>query len=76
MSQLLVRGLDAAVVERLKQRARRHGRSLQGEARVILEAAATLSMEEARGVAEEWRHRLAGRIRSDSAELLREDRDR
>jgi plasmid stability protein len=76
MPQLLVRDLDPAVVERLKQRARRHGRSLQGEVKAILEAAAPLSLEEARRVASEWRQRLAGKKMTDSAELLREDRDR
>jgi predicted HicB family RNase H-like nuclease len=41
MPQLLVRDLDPETVERLKLRARRHGRSLQGEVEAILEAAAT-----------------------------------
>ncbi len=55
MPQVLVRDLDAAVVERLKQRARRHGRSLQKEAKAILEAAAiTMTMDEARQVADGW----------------------
>ncbi|MFQ5938275.1 MAG: toxin-antitoxin system, partial [Acidiferrobacterales bacterium] len=36
MAQVLVRGLDNAVVERLKQRASQHGRSLQGELRYVL----------------------------------------
>jgi plasmid stability protein len=76
MPQLLVRDLDSAVVERLKQRAKRHGRSLQGEAKAILEAAATLRMDEARSIAAEWQRRLAGTMTSDSADLVREDRDR
>lgn len=76
MSQILVRDLDPAVVERLKQRARRHGRSLQREAKAILEAASTLSMEEAQKVAAQWRRRLSGAMTTDSAELLREDRER
>lgn len=33
------------------------------------------TMEEARAVAEEWQQRLAGRMTSDSANLIREDRD-
>jgi hypothetical protein len=34
------------------------------------------TMEEARAIAEEWQQRLAGQITSDSADLIREDRDR
>jgi hypothetical protein len=40
MAQLVVRRLDDGVKERLKARAKRHGRSLEAEARVILEDAA------------------------------------
>ena len=40
MAQLIVPELDDAVEERLKARARRHGRSLEAEARAILEEAA------------------------------------
>ena len=76
MAQVLVRDLDPEVLERLKSRARLHGRSLQGELKVILEAAAVFSMSEAREVSERWRQRLAGQMTSDSSDLLREDRDR
>jgi len=54
MPQLLVRDLDTGTVERLKLRAQRHGRSLQGEVKAILQAAATFSMSEASSVAEGW----------------------
>lgn len=76
MSQLLVRDPDPAVVEGLKRRAKQHGRSLQGEAKAILEAAATLSADGARKIAAEWQRRLAGRLTGDSADLIREDRER
>jgi plasmid stability protein len=77
MSQLLVRDLDLHTIERLKARARSHGRSLQKEVKTILEEAATsLTMAEARQVAARWRRRLGGRKSSDSAELIREDRGR
>jgi plasmid stability protein len=76
MAQVLVRDLDSVVVERLKVRARQHGRSLQSEVKAILEAAAPISISEARRLAEEWQRRLAGRIHGDSSELIREDRDR
>lgn len=37
MAQLLVRNLPDDVKERIRQRAKRHGRSLEAEARAILE---------------------------------------
>jgi hypothetical protein len=40
MAQLIVRKLDDDVKERLKARAKKHGRSLEAEARAILEGAA------------------------------------
>jgi plasmid stability protein len=76
MAQLLVRDLTEVTLDRLKRRAKEHGRSLQAEAKTILEAAAPLGMEEAARVAAQWRRRLAGRMKSDSADLLREDRSR
>jgi antitoxin FitA len=39
MSQLIVRNLDPMMKERLKGRARRHGRSMEAEARLILQDA-------------------------------------
>jgi plasmid stability protein len=74
---VLVRDLDPEVVERLKERARSNGRSLQREARAILEGAArTYTMEEAREVTARWRERFTEGEFDDSAELIREDRDR
>ena len=77
MAQVLVRDLDAKVVARLKERARQHGCSLQKETKAILEDAARQgSLEEARDAAARVRQSLAGRTFSDSAELVREDRER
>jgi plasmid stability protein len=76
MHQLLIRDLQTETVQRLKARAKRHGRSLQGEVKAILEAAAGYSMEEAQAVSQDWAERLAGREFSDSAGLIREDRER
>lgn len=76
MSQLLVRDLAPETVERLKAQASLHGRSLQAEVKRILEEATKFSLTEARGTAAKWKQRLTGQISSDSAELLREDRDR
>ncbi len=76
MAQILVRGLEDDVVDRLKNRATSHGRSLESEARSILESASGFTAEEARQVVKGWQKRLAGRKFSDSVELLREDRRR
>lgn len=76
MAQLVVPDLDPQFLERLKARAARHGRSVPEEARAILEAAVTLSMTEARTRAAYWQQRLAGRAYSNSADLIREDRNR
>ena len=76
MPDILVRDLDANIVNRLKAIAKRHRRSLQGEVKVILIDATTLSMDEARALSDRWRKRLVGRVLSDSAKLIREDRNR
>ena len=78
MAELLVEDLDPETVERLEVRARSHGRTLQEEAKTILEAEAVapLPRTEAYRIALESQRRFAGRVMSDSAELLREDRDR
>jgi len=75
MPDILVRGLHAETVKRLKVQAKRHGRSLQGEAKTVLESAVSLSMAEMLTAARGWRKKL-GRKFTDSAELIREDRQR
>jgi hypothetical protein len=76
MGSILVRGLDQKTLKRLKERARLNERSPQQEVKALLErAAATLTMREARRVSDQWRRRLGGRSLSDSARLIREDRD-
>ncbi len=76
MAHILVRDLDSETIERLKARAKGHRRSLQGEVKRILEDAATLSVVETRSLVEQVRARFAGKAFMDSAELIREDRDR
>jgi antitoxin FitA len=76
MSQLLVRGLDTSTVARLKERAKRHGRSLQGEVKAILEASTAFDMQEASNISAQWQQRLAAGAQSDSTELIRADRER
>lgn len=76
MAQVLIRDLDSELVVRLKDRARRRGRSLEAELRVILERAASEDWADARALAARLRRKLAGRTHSDSVDLLREDRSR
>jgi plasmid stability protein len=76
VGSILVRGLDQKTIERLKERARLNGRTLQQEVKALLERAAeTLTMREARRLSEQWKRRLGERSNSDSAQLIREDRD-
>jgi len=75
MPDLLIRGLDEQTMQRLKAHARRHGRSLQGEAKAAIEAAAGLSVAEALKLGRDWRKRL-GPVAGDAAEDIRSDRAR
>ncbi len=77
MAQVLVRQLDEKVVDRLKRRAQEHGRSLESEIRMILEEAVP-DYEGAWKRIEKFHKRLkkSGRTFSDSAELIRVDRNR
>jgi len=80
MAKILVRNLDEKTVTILKARAARGKRSLEAEVRAILERAAEqpepMTMEEAGRVMDEIKSRFEGRVFSDSAELIREDRER
>ncbi len=75
MPDILIRGLDPQALKRLKARAKRHGRSLQGEARTVLENAAGQSVAEVLATARQWRKKL-GRRFDDSALEIRKDRER
>jgi len=77
MPQILVRNLEPEVVERLKERATIHGHSLQAEvAQILRQAARTKTMAEARAISDQWMAYWGDRKFSDSAELIREDRER
>ncbi|MEZ5536698.1 MAG: Arc family DNA-binding protein [Thiolinea sp.] len=78
MSQLLIRNLEAETVEKLKARAKNNHRSLQAEVQLILEQAARIQPGDFWKNANYMRSRLQATdgTFSDSAELLREDRDR
>lgn len=74
MPDMLVRGLDKKALARLKARAKRHGRSLQSEAKLLLEQAS--GGEEVAAMLERWRRRLQGRRFTDSVQIIRADRRR
>lgn len=76
MAEILVRDLDPEIVARLKTRARLHGRSLQKEIKLILEESTPVDIRQAAKWMESWQERLAGRSFADSAEQLRQDRER
>lgn len=76
MSQLLIRNLDEQTIDRLKELARRHNRSLQGEVKLILEEHAARPFDEPLVIAERWQSYFSGRTFSDSTDQLREDRER
>jgi hypothetical protein len=76
MAQLLIRNLDPEIIEYLKERARQNNRSLQGEAKALLEESFPISTRDALEISKQWHSRLAGKIRGDSARIIREDRQR
>jgi plasmid stability protein len=76
MAQVIVRDLKEETVRRLKERARRKGHSLERELREILAAAARHDLAEFKAQAAAIRARYQGKPQTDSALLLREDRDR
>lgn len=76
MAQVLVRNLDDEVVARLRERARRAGRSLEQQLREILSAAAQPDRDEILAEMDRIRAMTPAVRQTDSAELIREDRDR
>jgi antitoxin FitA len=76
MAQVIVRNLDEEVVQCLKRRARRRGHSLESELREVLAAAARQDLEDFRTRAADMRARYQEIAQTDSASLLRADRDR
>jgi len=76
MTNVLIRNVDEEILDRLKVRAARNDRSLQGELVTILERAARVDITEGRALAARVRRRLAGRIHSDSTALVATDRRR
>jgi antitoxin FitA len=75
VANVLVRDLDDDVLSRLKAAAKTHGRSLQAEIHEVLRAASLRSLAETRRLSIRWIKSLSGTRHSDSAALIRRDRD-
>jgi plasmid stability protein len=76
MAQVLVRNLDERVVTALRRKAELRGHSLEQELRLALTAAARLTPEERRALAQRVRSLTPANVKqTDSAELIRQDRD-
>lgn len=76
MANISVRNIDDDTIKGLKLRARVHGRSLEAQVRAILEENSRLTREEFIRIADESRAATAGKVTTDSTDLIREDRDR
>lgn len=78
MGTLTIRNLDDRVIDRLKAQARANERSLEGEIRHMLTERADrrLRIAQFRERTRELASATAGTSQTDSAVLLREDRDR
>jgi plasmid stability protein len=75
MPNLLIRNLDEDVLKQLKAAAKAHGRSLQAEIHDVLRNASARRLAETRRLSAQWLKRLRGSRHSDSAALIREDRE-
>jgi len=78
MAELVLTDLDNVVLHHLEERATRHGRTPAEEAKLILGEVLRVGVPDAWAPVDAIYSRLAasGRSFSDSADLLREDRDR
>jgi plasmid stability protein len=75
MANVLVRDLDEDVLKQLKAAAKANGRSLQAEIHDVLRRASTRNLAQTRRLSTQWLKRLRRSAQSDSAALIREDRD-
>jgi len=80
MAQLIINNLDPPLLEKLKIRAANHQRTLEEELEAILreviEAEQATKMKAFSDQAAQMRQSLSGRVHTDSADLVREDRER
>lgn len=75
MANVFVRDLDDDVLKELKAAAKAHGRSLQAEIHDVLQRASLQNLAETRRLSAHWLKRLRRASHSDSARMIREDRD-
>ncbi len=78
MAELILTDVDDALLQNLRQRAARQGRTLTEEAKAILAEALHGNSADVWAPVDAIYQRLAtsGQFFTDSADLLREDRDR
>ena len=77
MPSILVRDLDPTTIKRLKAQAARNGRSLQAEAKAIIERGAQeKTIAELQRQAKAFSKRFEGRKMTNTVRLIREDRRR
>jgi antitoxin FitA len=76
MPDILIRGLEPETIRQLKARAKRHGKSLQSEVKLLVEQATGGSAQHIAAMFDRWQQRFAGRKFSSSVRLIREDRNR
>ena len=65
MPDILIRGLEAETIRSLKARAKRHGRSLQSEVKLMVERAA--GGRQTAAILDRWQKQFAGRRFTSSA---------
>lgn len=75
MPNVLIRDLDDDVLKQLKAAAKANHRSLQAEIHEVLRRANARNLAETRRLSARWLKRLSRSDQSDSADLIREDRD-
>ena len=75
MPNVLIRDLDDDVLDQLKAAARANHRSLQAEIHDVLRRANPRNLAQPRRLSARWLKRLRGSHHSDSADLIRDDRD-
>jgi len=75
MPDVLIRDLDNDVLEQPTAAAKANRRSLQAEIHDVLRRANTRNLAETRRLSSKWLKRLSRSNHSDSAALIREDRD-
>ncbi len=73
-AQISVRNVDPKVISHLKARAKKHGRSLSAELRLILHRATVESRTDFIEELHKIQQSFAGRTFSDSTEMIRKDR--